>query len=201
MTIKVQLTWKDYLNANLLHSGSHPVVSMIGYAVMVFSGCLILVALLLSLMGEIDMSPLMLLFLAGFLFAIPLYRYLFLPWRIRKLFMQQKTLQAPYDYQFNETGLSCTSEFGNSNMPWSTFVRWKEDRELFMLYHSDVMFNMIPKRSFSDPQEIEAFRSHLLKNNITTRNPYRALSFFVYFLLIIALGAMCFTLYGGAGNF
>src|SRR5262245_11765353 len=39
MKIKVQLTWKDYLNASLLHSGYGKVASIIGYVLLAFVGC------------------------------------------------------------------------------------------------------------------------------------------------------------------
>ena len=45
--------------------------------------------------------------------------------------------------------------------PWSHFVSWKEDRNVFLLYESDLMFSLVfPKRSM-DPETIEGLRGIL----------------------------------------
>lgn len=35
---------------------------------------------------------------------------------------------------------------GQSRIPWSEVVRWREDGSVVLLYHSPILFNIVPKR-------------------------------------------------------
>lgn len=82
----------------------------------------------------------------------PLYRYVILPNRIKKIYAQQKELHSPFEIEFTDTAMIFSNEFGNATRPWNHFTKWKENNELILLYHSDVIYNTLPKRIFTDPQ-------------------------------------------------
>jgi hypothetical protein len=47
---------------------------------------------------------------------------------------------------------------GQASRPWLDYVKSKEDNQVFLLYHSDVMFEIIPKSWFRSSEQVEAFR-------------------------------------------
>ena len=38
-------------------------------------------------------------------------------------------------------------------LPWRDYRKWKEGKTVFLLYHTDAMFQIIPKASFSLDQQ------------------------------------------------
>lgn len=93
-----------------------------------------------------------------------LSRWLILPIRARRIFQQQKNLQRPYRVSWDAENVQTSSTSGSSKIPWADFLKWRESKQLFLLYRSDVLFQMYPKRYFT-PEQVNEFRS-LAKRNI-----------------------------------
>ena len=87
--------------------------------------------------------------------------YIYVPWKAKRVFRQQKSLQREFTLSWDADGVRTKSENGAFSSNWSDFLRWKESETLFLLYLSDIQFLMIPKRAFGDKAEIEDFRGHL----------------------------------------
>jgi len=192
MKIKGQLQWTDYLNAQLLHmqpSGFIRVVRLVIYAFMALT---FIILLFMALFGQLDFNAAYIFPVLLLVVIFPLYRYVFLPNRVKKIFTQQKEFSLPFEIEFTETGMRSSNEVGNSNRPWTNFVKWKENKELFMLYHSDVLFTMIPKRFFTDPQQIEMVRSFLEKNNVPKAKSRLLASCAIYILLFVIIVSIAF---------
>ena len=85
-----------------------------------------------------------------------------LPYRTRKIFRQQKTLQRPYDIRLSEEVLESVSEDGRVKMPWKNFHKYKMSKEMILVYQSDAIFHMFPKRWFAEEQFLE-FQNILLR--------------------------------------
>jgi hypothetical protein len=101
----------------------------------------------------------------AFLAALNLIsRWFILPIRARRIFNQQKNLQRPYRVSWDAESVQTSSASGNSKIPWVDFLKWRESKQLFLLYRSDVLFQMYPKRCFT-PEQIDEFRL-LAKRNI-----------------------------------
>ena len=81
-----------------------------------------------------------------------------IPRRHRRIYRQQVSLRSPYTYSWDSECLSVVSETGQARRPWSDYVRSKENDEVFLLYHSDTMFEVIPKVWFQGREQAEAFR-------------------------------------------
>jgi hypothetical protein len=192
MKINGQLKWTDYLNSQLLHLRPTTFMRVVYYSMyavvlLAFGGIIYQ-----FVTGQLEFS---FSYLLPFLFIIaivPLYRYVFLPMQTRKIFAQQKALNSPFEIEFDETEMTVSNEFGNHRMPWGNFAKWKEDSELLMLYHSDVMYNIIPKRFFSDPQQIEIIRSFLEKNKVSKSKNRSALGCIIYIILCIVIGVVLY---------
>lgn len=80
-----------------------------------------------------------------------------LPRRTRKLFAQQKSLQRPVEFSWDEQALHWSSENGSGRSPWSDYLKRRQNERIVLLYLSDVMFQMIPKRSFEPPEQLQDF--------------------------------------------
>ncbi len=189
MKIKGQLEWTDYLEAQLLHgkpSGynktkKNSLFSIIAVLVLLYGFYLVVI-------GQISF----LLFFPAFLFIFLflLYRYVFFPKRIKKIFSQQKSMQVPFEMEFTEEGVIASNEFGDSKYPWENFLKWKENDDILVIYQSDVMFNIIPKRFFPNDQEIGNFKKYLKENDISADTKNKALV--VYALLFMVIVIMVF---------
>ncbi len=95
-------------------------------------------------------------------------RYFWVPRYVNRIYQQQKELQKPVEIQITMDALHSANEFGQSTRPWSNFTNWKENEHLFLLYHSDALQTLIPKRIFSNQEQIEFLRERL-RENIKTK--------------------------------
>jgi hypothetical protein len=98
--------------------------------------------------------------------------------------------------EISDQGFSISNSYGQSLIPWKDFVKWKEGQELFLLYRSDVMFTMIPKRLISTENDLQTLREQLARNNVPDARKadkrLRITSFVIYFLLVIAIAAIVY---------
>ncbi len=85
----------------------------------------------------------------------------YIPWRAHRVYQQLKALQSPYKMRLSEEGIFAKNEHGESLTPWSHVYKWKEDRHLFLVYHAEVVFQMIPKHCIASESEAEALRELL----------------------------------------
>ena len=79
----------------------------------------------------------------GLLLAIARWR---VPVLARRIYRQQRALHAEVALTWTDEGLAVRSPTGESRMPWSHVVRWREDARVVLLYHSDALFNFVPTR-------------------------------------------------------
>ena len=93
----------------------------------------------------------------GFVFA----RYIYLPLMMPRIFRQQKSLQRETIYSWDGDRLTVTSGDDHWSHEWSELSSWKEDREFVLIYLSDLLFYVIPKRVFDSEAEVADLRSHL----------------------------------------
>lgn len=94
-------------------------------------------------------------------------RYFFVPWKHKRVFRQQTSLHLPFRFSWSEEEILSENERGSIKTKWSEIVKWKEDDRLFLLYISDVMFLIFPKRAFADQRELSQFR-HALNSRAVT---------------------------------
>lgn len=190
MKLKGQLQWSDYLNSSLLHMQPTGFVRFIVYFTIAI-GILILV-LAFYLAATAQVSIISLIPVLTFVIFIPIYRYVFLPNRVKKIFSQQKELSLPYDIEISDTGMIVSNEFGTVNRPWDNFHKWKENNDLLILYHSDVLYTILPKRIFSDAAQIENVKEYLISNQVpVAKSRFR----FVYILIVLFFIIACWMMY------
>jgi hypothetical protein len=82
----------------------------------------------------------------------------YLPWKVRRLHRQQKTLASPFTYTWDSEFLEARGISGHSKHEWKNYAKCKESEKIFLLYHADNLFEMFPKSWFRDQTQIDEFR-------------------------------------------
>ena len=98
--------------------------------------------------------------LAGSLAALAGFA-LWLRIKTGRMYRQHRAMHREVRLEPVETGLIGETETGSGTTPWGDFLKWKEGKGLFLLYISDEMFHIIPKRFFQSEGDIPLFRDML----------------------------------------
>lgn len=142
----------DYLNAQRLHRAKTVrwfyliavIVILGGSGIFFFAhstvGLIVAGASLGALLGELVMSA------------------LYLPWKSRRIHAQQKDFASPFTYTWDSSVIEARGVSGQSKREWVNYAKVKEDDWLFLLYHADNLFEMVPKRWFQNQAQIQEFR-------------------------------------------
>ena len=160
-TVEGQVTLEDYQNANRLHRRAKGFGSVLRILLYVYLALMLAFVLYLAVRSPSLGTILPFFFLVGLFVFI----WAYIPRRIKKVYEQQKELHLPYTMTLDETGFHMKNELGESNRPWNMFVKWKEDHDLIMLYHSDVLFSMVSRRYLNE-DALRFLHEQLRKNQI-----------------------------------
>jgi hypothetical protein len=193
--IKGQYTFDDFKKAGQLNSRQEAVP----YGTRIF---LILIAVLfyislivLELLGRVGW-PFLLVPLA-LLLVFLLFRYVYKPFMLRRTFNSQKDLSTPFEMELSDEGLSVSSPQGRTLIPWNNFLKCAEGREMVLLYNSNRVFRMLPKRLFASASDLQFLRAQLTRNSVPqVGKAAKRIStnrLLVYIFLFIALLAMLFV--------
>jgi YcxB-like protein len=94
-----------------------------------------------------------------------LYIVLFLcfgiPFNARRMYKQRKDLQRECTFSVSEEGLHFSTEGMAGTKPWTDYLRWKEGKDVILIYMSDDLYQMMPKRFFASDADMQAFREYL----------------------------------------
>jgi hypothetical protein len=137
--------------------------------------CFCLLGFLLVLLFKIPIGnhPLKLLLLGVFAFGGGTMGYygcfLLIRRKIIKAFERQPSLRGQQSWSFDESGVSYHSEKVTAQFSWTDYVRWKEDEAVFVIYPSDLIFHVVPKRwAVGGEPAVKAVRG-LLQSSIGTQ--------------------------------
>ncbi len=191
--------WTDFRHAQLLHAQKSLGARLLYYATYPIVGLVLVWGFWWNILGQFPFN-LMLVLLVLIVF-MDLYSFFFLPRKFKRIFQQTKELNLPMEFEITEEGLTITNMLGSLLRPWKNFLKWKEDKAMLMLYLSDVSFVMLPKRFFTDTQQIEGIKRYLDQNQIPTardRNLWK--SSLVILLLTILVTWAIFAFMSGRGS-
>ncbi|QEN84769.1 YcxB family protein [Labrys sp. KNU-23] len=152
-SVTLTLTADDYVAANKLFilkyaTSRWPLICWLLFVALLL-GSLFVPALQLR---DAPFAPLFYICVAVVL-AIPFYQYFFgAAVFARKAYAAQKTLQHEMTVSWSEEGFRSTAQQGDWNIPWGDYLKWAEDREVFLLYQGPRLFNMLPKRVLTTAQ-------------------------------------------------
>jgi hypothetical protein len=191
-TIKIQgkLSSDDYLQSALLNLSRFRGVFILIGLIFAFSFTVMLVTNW-SLGIPIIQYSLPVLILPGIYL---LWRYLILPKNINRIFNQQKDLHSPFTIEISEDDFIYSNEYGQTKRPWSNIVKWKENDQIFSIYHSDVALTIIPKRSFINQDQINLVQT-FLSNTIAPKKAGHSSRPIVYVVLFIFVSILCVSSY------
>jgi hypothetical protein len=146
------VTEQDYVDAHVLHR--RPVAVAVNWTMAV----ILVVGLILLLFG-IRMWGLMLSIggIGGFI-GEAIQAHLYIPAKVKKLYAQFKGIDTPITYRWNSSALTVQSERGGGERKWSDFLKLKENDRLFLLYSTDLLFEIVPKTWFANPAQMDEFR-------------------------------------------
>lgn len=157
MKLYAQLTADDCVAARWLALRPRRSLRIVGYGVI----ALFILAIAWQLIEFASGSPLQ----SGFWWMIAAIAYLglvffvFMPWRIRRVYRQQKTLQAPFEVEFGDSAFAGQSKHGSFSIAWSDLHKWKLGQKCLLIYQSEAIMHVIPSRAFaSSDQRDEAVR-------------------------------------------
>ena len=152
----------DYVRAQFLHIRPRPLYKWLGLIL----GFLLIFTLAASFYVAVtrhDYSP-SLLFMPACLGYLLFYFFVLLPRRTKKIYRQQKLLQQPLLIRISDEQFYSKNEYGESSLPWNTFLKWKEGKDLFLVYQTDRLFHMLPKRFFPSAEATDELREILRKH-------------------------------------
>ena len=168
MHLRFEYTFKDYLEANRRHSISTRIMNIVWFIVAPF---MILGFILLAIgeLKQIPNNP-----SSTVIAYLPVLAFFFLmsPWGFRLItyirWKGQPTLQGLMIYEITEDEVTVITKNSKSEIGWETFTKFKESKNLFMLYSGRQLFHLIPKRAFRDESEETAFRK-LAQEKVTRK--------------------------------
>ncbi|HEY9346620.1 MAG TPA: YcxB family protein [Inquilinus sp.] len=135
------------------------------FLVIVVIGAGLIVSTLLSESGTPDVSGTVATAAVGVPAVLAILHYMSLPQNARRMHRQQKSLQESLAVEWSDDGMNWDGQTGHSRTPWSHYVKWCEDRRLFLLYHSDRLHQILPKRVLSSA-DIDSIRSNLVQAGV-----------------------------------
>jgi hypothetical protein len=83
----------------------------------------------------------------------------------RRIYYQNPSLFSARTVTIDDEGLRSESESGNTEVKWTSFVKFIEGTNIFLLYRSKDAIGIIPKRVFSNQEQLAEF-NRLLASKI-----------------------------------
>ena len=155
MHLQFKYTFNDYVEANARHSWFNRVRTIVWIIV---APLLVAGFILMALDKTNQFSSKSVLSYLPVLVVLALMS----PWGMRLLvymrWKHQPTLHAVISYEITDGSVVVTTVTSRSEMNWETFTRFRESKNLFMLYAGRYLFYMIPKRAFAGETEAAEFR-------------------------------------------
>ena len=92
---------------------------------------------------------------------------------VRRAWLGQPAMQLQQTVEISDAGLVIEDEQSRNEYKWNAFIRLVESRNLFLLFPSNLLFVMIPKRAIP-PDKLDAFRI-MLNERLTLRGAFPVL--------------------------
>jgi hypothetical protein len=177
----------DLKAAQALHARSGRLVTWLGYVMLGVMLLIFIGGIVLALLGSLPwLTALIPAFILGFL---ALFQFYLKPYQITRSYDQHKELSSPFELELTDEGYSITNSYGSGKIPWKDFAKWKEDQKVILLYRTDNMFNMVPRRLLQEAAQIQYIHEQLRRNNVKeasrVRNPVRMVLWGLVVILLL----------------
>ncbi len=160
MNVTYRVTEQDYVEAcRLFLANETPLYRRYSRRAMPWIGAVVLVTHIAVL--AIVPRPEMVLVIPGLLIGCYLlYCGFAIRRHFRRLFRKDRRFQHEFTAAISDEGIQIATPFSDSQMKWTTFVRFLESDQIFMVFIAEWLFLVFPKRAFV-PAEAELFRAQL----------------------------------------
>jgi hypothetical protein len=170
--VTITMNYADYLAANRLRANSRWTVTASLRFILLVGAFYLAIFFLTSEYAAFSWTKLLADTITALVVAICAYAglRLWLLWCIprmtKKLFKQQPSARAPYQFSFDDDGMRAVGPFESSNLPWSHFHGWLENDRLFLLSKTSLTFFCLPKAQLGE-ENLSALKQCLSAAGIT----------------------------------
>jgi hypothetical protein len=156
MKIEGTITEQDYLGAWWLSMKPRLWIAVVGMVLVILVVAITLISILQRLVGHhpIFDEPFSMLFALAYLGIF----FWFLRYLQRRNYRKQKMLSVSFRVSFDAESIRLVNEFVSSTLPWHIFHKWRENKYIFLLYESNAIYLIFPKRLFENSESINEFR-------------------------------------------
>ncbi|MFZ0952463.1 MAG: YcxB family protein [Candidatus Sulfotelmatobacter sp.] len=96
------------------------------------------------------------------LFAALIILQIIMPYIVhRRLYSRNPRLYGKRTVTFDNEGLTSDSDLAHVEIKWSSFEKFKETKNLFLIYQTKDVAGITPKRAFPSSEAVEQFRNLL----------------------------------------
>jgi len=154
LTVVVTVTQKDYAIALRELAKARKSFRVLFWLGLVFLGWMFF-SLLRNAEGSAAGAAVTILGVAS---LVVLARYAALYFAARSFVKKNPNKLGPAKHSVGPDGASYEGQHGSGQISWSAFHRIRETRDLFLLYTQSNFAQILPKRCFERPEDIEAYR-------------------------------------------
>jgi hypothetical protein len=97
----------------------------------------------------------------GFFVIIVVAGFVLLRFWTKQNWFEERLVKGPLILEISHDGFRHTSRMAQLDVVWPAFIWWLETPNLFVLYATRNGIEIIPKRAFPNPTDVEALRSFL----------------------------------------
>ncbi|HEU5078129.1 MAG TPA: YcxB family protein [Opitutaceae bacterium] len=90
--------------------------------------------------------------------------FIFLPWRVSRIFRANPHLSDPLIVSFTEEGLLLDSVRRQIKAPWSLLRKWKDNENVILVYHAPTQFHIFPQRGFRSAETFSEVKQMLRRH-------------------------------------
>jgi YcxB-like protein len=87
-------------------------------------------------------------------------------WSIPRLWKRSPQMQQPINLSISETGINFQIQGFQDFKQWQYYKHFRETKNMFLLYYSESLYYILPKRAFSGQEQMSQFRDVLSQNNV-----------------------------------
>lgn len=87
-------------------------------------------------------------------------------WTMARAWKRTVQMQLPINLSIAETGIDFKIEGLQAFRQWQHYTGFRETKEMFLLYYSESLYHILPKRVFSSIDQMNQFRNLLNENNV-----------------------------------
>ncbi len=187
VTINGKFELADLKAAQALHARAGRLVTWLGFLMLGVIILFLVGGILLALLGSLPWS--IIIFPALILGFLAFFQFYLRPYQITRSYNQHKELSSPFELEITDEGYSIKNSYGTGKIPWKDFAKWKEDQQVILLYRTDNMFNMVPKRLLQEAAQVQYIHEKLSQNNVKeasqVRNPVRTILWTLVLILLL----------------